>query len=131
MKVLILFVFITSSYSYDFTRFKDRYLKTCGVNTSVPIRVGFLWGSTVGACFNYFLPKVFRLIIIDSDFLKRASETELEATVFHEFGHCESDLDHNLEWSFLKPESLMWPYTFSDYIYRTNREYYLKSVCPK
>ena len=82
---------------------------------------------SVGMC--YLWSDGGRTIEIDPAFWALAPDTEKEALVWHEAGHCAMDLDHTEELIELdgvpRPRSLMYPHIFGaeDY-YIKHRDYY-------
>jgi hypothetical protein len=110
--------------------------ETCNVNVTVPIYIGELSNkqkgfTTIGMCIGFNFGKAFRYIVIDKDYAESSSVAELEMTVLHELGHCESGLVHDRSTGFLsKPNSLMFPVSFSTWTYTNDRLNYIKSVCP-
>lgn len=108
----------------------------CNCEVDVPIRIKVIPSTkkgyrTLGVCYGFRMPTVFRSIEIDQEYWRTASFYERESTVFHELAHCVLDLEHTDELTgdflmSLRPKSLMYPYSFSDY--ETYRKEYIREL---
>jgi len=115
--------------------------KYCNCKVKVPIKIVPIPKSkkdikegtrTLGICYGFKMSKIWRSIEIDEMYWKYASECERESTVLHELAHCELDMDHEEAWLwkdfylFMRPKSLMHPYSFPQYC--THRTEYIEEL---
>jgi hypothetical protein len=142
MKVFLLFLFLflftgcASIKSYD-ARINPHVIqfeKYCNCKVTIPITIEKLPsdddGKTLGVCYGFRMPILFRSIKIDKDYLESGSFYQIESTVFHELAHCVLDLEHTEEmkgkYIFIRPKSIMYPYSF--FQYSLYREEYIKEL---
>ena len=145
MRLIFLLLFLVSCASVKMRSDVLPHVKTfeeyCNCKVEVPIKIVPIPKSekdkkegtkTLGICYGFKMFKPFRSIEIDVFYWKYASDCEREATVLHELAHCELDLEHEEAWFypdfylFMRPKSLMHPYSFPQYC--THRDEYLKEL---
>lgn len=107
-------------------RFEQRYGKSIG---NIPIQILPLSDNRAGTCRLWYDGR--REIIVSEQFYSDVKDDTflLQATVFHELGHCVLDRDHDSGRTTQKSaniyKSLMYPYVFSSSkIYEDNADYY-------
>lgn len=107
-------------------RFQERYGKAIG---NVPVQIRPLSNNRAGTCRLWYDGR--REIIVSEQFYNDTKDDEflLQATVFHELGHCVLDRDH--DWGKTTQnsakiyKSLMYPYVFSSSTtYEDHYDYY-------
>jgi hypothetical protein len=85
---------------------------------------------TLGVCYFFKGPRFLRFILIDKTYWDNATPYQRESTIIHELGHCMFDLEHDDtmigDFIFVRPKSIMHPYTFPQY--EQHRDYYLKEL---
>ncbi len=71
-------------------------------------------------------------IVVNLQYWDHASEPSREGLMFHELAHCLLDREHTTRLvnigGRVVPESLMHPIVFSDEVYTTFREYYVREL---
>lgn len=106
--------------------FEQRYGKAIG---NIPVQILPLSDNRAGTCRLWYDGR--REIIVAEQFYNSVKDDRflLQATVFHELGHCVLDRDHESGKTIHKDrtiyKSLMYPYVFSSSeIYEDNADYY-------
>lgn len=93
----------------------DMYIqaKENSLNYDIPVGFGDMTtkGLTVGECVKW-TGTSYRQIVIKKDYWDEASESEKINLIFHEFGHCDLDRNHDEIENNGKPESLMYPINY-------------------
>lgn len=107
-------------------RFQKRYGKSIG---NIPVQIRPLSNNRAGTCRLWYDGR--REIIVAEQFYNDTKHDPflLQATVFHELGHCVLDRDHDWGKTTQKNDtiykSLMYPYVFSSStVYEDNEQYY-------
>jgi hypothetical protein len=139
--VFLIFMFSLASCS-SFSRYEPvlnnhvlEFEKLCNCKVNIPITIEPIPSKndgykTLGVCYVFRGPMLFRSIRIDKDYWAKASFYQRESTVFHELAHCVLDLEHDErmtgEYIWIRPKSIMYPYSFPQY--ETYRKEYLKEL---
>lgn len=122
-------------YQLELSSFVRSFEKQCNCTVDVPITIEKIPSNepgytTLGLCYAFRWPKVFRSIKIDVDYWQKANFYQKESTVFHELAHCVLDLEHTDEMTgeylWIRPKSIMYPYSFPQY--ETYRKQYWKEL---
>lgn len=107
----------------------------CNCKVTIPVLIEKVHSSeegfkTLGVCYGFRMPKFFRSVRIDTDYWKEANFYKKESTVFHELAHCVLDMEHDErmigDYIFIRPKSIMYPYSFSQY--ETYRKEYIREL---
>jgi hypothetical protein len=101
------FLSLCKSYDYDCSEWKKVSMQITPIGKDFIDKILPTKGSTIGRC-----NMVYQRITIDSDFFKRATHSEIEATVIHELGHCLFMRKHTEDHL-----SIMNPYSMEDMLY--------------
>lgn len=124
------------TYQMELHRFVRNFEEDCNCKVTVPIKIVAVPSDkdgykTLGVCYGFRMPSIFRSIEIDKDYWATASYYEKESTIYHELAHCQLDLEHTDEWVgdyvlFGRPKSIMYPYSFPQY--EVFRDEYIKEL---
>ena len=124
-----------TDYNIEIKPFIQSFESHCKCKINIPVKIekikikekGY---TTLGICYGFRMPILFRSVVIDSDYWAKADFYEKESTVFHELAHCVLNLGHTEEMTgdyiFIRPKSIMYPYSF--YQYQAYRKEYIKEL---
>lgn len=130
------------NYDPSLVPYVKKFESTYKLKVKVPVKYAELEGDIAGLCRIWENDK--REIFIDIDYKNEEYDYELEELIFHEFGHCVFNLEHDtrekveteywygIPYKSYYPKSIMYPYVFGASIYYQNHlQYYYDELTEK